>query len=1033
LSEMTLVADVSVYPAESDPDLSNNTATSISEVRKPSITIIAGSASLSTESIRVNGVVDRGETVTAQLELKSVGTITATNVTATVLTNDWVVKVINGTNDYGTMASGASVSRSFTFTASTNLTTNVVVWVRVQAGTNETIITNFSLPTPNTVVCSNESEITIPDSGLASPYPSSVQVSGAVGTLSKLTVTLFGLTHSFVNDVNVLLVAPNMQGVVLMAHAGNQSSLTNATLTFDDDVSARVPADGVINSGTYQPSAYEDIPDFSPAPAGPYGTNLISFAGIDPNGAWSLYVLDSQDGDSGVIAKGWKLQATTIVPSSRMADLAVTGSVSSSQGVIGSLVSVVYTVTNGGPETAASVGFTNVLSDGLDFVSAAPIGVLNGKVYTAEFGPLVSGSSVRVTNVAKVLATNLLTFSASVGAGELDLNPSNNVITLATVGKPLTADLVASLAGSTNLVAGSDASYVATIVNRGPSDAAHVVITSQLPASAIVKEFPANVSSYSTNYVVIDGTQWLALSMQIDSLAANASVSVAFTVGMPTPGLATNIVSVVSSAEEPLPADNRVALVTVVAPTGPSIIAGDINLVTSGVRASPIESGQTVTVSLSLANVGTAPASNVTAVLLPSSVGVTDVSGSTPTVGSANSYGTIAVHSSVSAQYAFKVTASGGSVVTLNLQVMSGTLPLGQVSYSFVVSGLYDFSNSGVITIPDSGSASPYPSTINVSGLGGMVRNVSVTLSNLTHSYPGDLKIALVSPAGQTVVLTTNLCGPYGVSNVTLTFSGASTTPFSEKEAATNGVYEVCGCGQDLAIGGFPTPSQNNGMEAFAGSEPNGIWSLYVYDAKRGDQGKIAGGWILHLDVFENVTSSADLVLSAHAAYPILSGTSVPVIIVVTNKGPDVAENVTVISAMPSTLSSVSASASQGVLITNQTGKMRFNLGTISVGGSASVTNVVQCIDGFVGYTAIIVNVSSDAEDPNLSDNSIGNVQVDVRKPVQLGPDIQGGRDSTDADRDLERRLHATVFDRHGDLDRCFGNISHWRFGWGDS
>jgi hypothetical protein len=63
------------------------------------------------------------------------------------------------------------------------------------------------------------------------------------------------------------------------------------------------------------------------------------------------------------------------------------------------------------------------------------------------------------------------------------------------------------------------------------------------------------------------------------------------------------------------------------------------------------------------------------------------------------------------------------------------------------------FTNPSQITIPDDGSASPYPSEISVSGLNGPITDVSVTLHRFGHADPDDVDMLLVSPSGKGVIL----------------------------------------------------------------------------------------------------------------------------------------------------------------------------------------------------------------------------------------------------------------------------------------
>ncbi|MEO6033682.1 MAG: Ig-like domain-containing protein, partial [Verrucomicrobiota bacterium] len=130
--------------------------------------------------------------------------------------------------------------------------------------------------------------------------------------VTKATVSLVNLSHTFPEDIEILLVAPNNQTVLLMSHAGGGNAISNVNLTFDSTAGGALSSSSKIVSGTYFPTNYGDsssLPD--PAPVAPYGTTFNSLAGINPNGPWSLYVFDSAAGDFGSISGGWKLTLTT--------------------------------------------------------------------------------------------------------------------------------------------------------------------------------------------------------------------------------------------------------------------------------------------------------------------------------------------------------------------------------------------------------------------------------------------------------------------------------------------------------------------------------------------------------------------------------------------------------------------------------------------------------------------------------------------------------------------------------------------------
>jgi subtilisin-like proprotein convertase family protein len=160
-------------------------------------------------------------------------------------------------------------------------------------------------------VFSNTNGILIRDHNSASPYPSAITVSGLQGTVLKATVTLSNVTHTWVSDVDVLLAGPQGQKTLLMSDCGTEG-VSDLTFTFDDNAAAQMPAEDVLQTGSYKPSNYagnEGANDVfaAPAPVGPYLASLAVFEGTEPNGVWSLFVQDDESKDTGRISHGWQL------------------------------------------------------------------------------------------------------------------------------------------------------------------------------------------------------------------------------------------------------------------------------------------------------------------------------------------------------------------------------------------------------------------------------------------------------------------------------------------------------------------------------------------------------------------------------------------------------------------------------------------------------------------------------------------------------------------------------------------------------
>lgn len=173
-----------------------------------------------------------------------------------------------------------------------------------------------------TATYANPATISVPDSGNADPYPSTITVAGAGSETTKVTVRLNAVSHSCVKDLDVLLVGPDGTRTVLMSDVGevaiNFDDCNNigTSVVFDDaggSWGTSVPGGNPItfrpsdnDSLGHQGDSWSGVPDSGSASA----QNLATFNGKDPNGQWNLYVVDDAGSDSGSIG-GWSLDITT--------------------------------------------------------------------------------------------------------------------------------------------------------------------------------------------------------------------------------------------------------------------------------------------------------------------------------------------------------------------------------------------------------------------------------------------------------------------------------------------------------------------------------------------------------------------------------------------------------------------------------------------------------------------------------------------------------------------------------------------------
>ena len=303
------------------------------------------------------------------------------------------------------------------------------------SGTASAVTTQFCTATPITI---NDRVAATPPNA-ATPYPSPLTVSGMVGTISDVTLTLNDVTEARPDDLDVLLQQSGGNNLVVLSDSGGLNAVTNHDVTFDDAAASSLPdstawpASPVTSKPVdYDPLADEAMP--APAPAPSSATALSTFDGANPNGTWNLWVVDDAVGGGAGSIATWCLTVTT----SAAAPTTTTLSSSQNPSFTGDPVTFTATVTSSGaPVPTGTVTFvidgatvgtvavdlagqaqftTSSLTEGAHSVQAN----YNG---TAAFAPS-SGSLVQVVNNHTVVTGNqfcnpgAITINSSAGANQ---------------------------------------------------------------------------------------------------------------------------------------------------------------------------------------------------------------------------------------------------------------------------------------------------------------------------------------------------------------------------------------------------------------------------------------------------------------------------------------------------------------------------------------------------------------------------------------------------------------------------------------
>jgi uncharacterized repeat protein (TIGR01451 family) len=542
--------------------------------------IVSAGAALLAESGPVNGVIDPGETVTLLFAMRNkLGTNTA-NLVATLLATNGVTNPKAGSsttpavNSYGVLVThGPSASRPFTFTANGTNGQTINATFQVQDGATDLgqVLFSFTLGQGGARFV-NSSAITINDNTSATPYPSKINVAGLGGVVSKATVTLSNLNHTWPSDIDILLVSPLGQKSYLMSHSGSSFEVDNTTLTFDDAAASNLPQFSQIVPGTYRPTCYAmATPPFPPdlTPAAPYSTNMSAFNGKDPTGDWALYVLDDMAANSGVISNGWSLSLVTSAVVSPAADVAVSMSASAVTNIVQSNLTFTITLTNYGPWFASNIVVTNFLPSGMAYVGnsqSSGSATFNSGLFTWTVPSLGTNAATAWASAALTLQptnTGAFTNIAGLVTNAGTVNPDDKTASASVYVIAPTADLVISLLDSPDpVLLNNNVTYNLTVSNLGPATATGVVASNTLPSTMTFVSASPGGTNYTIKYTA--GGQLVVTFTNIGSLAKNARTNLAVTVKAQAAGTITDTAACRSDVTDPLKANNAATVKTIV-------------------------------------------------------------------------------------------------------------------------------------------------------------------------------------------------------------------------------------------------------------------------------------------------------------------------------------------------------------------------------------------------------------------------------------------------------------------------------------
>src|SRR5207302_1820115 len=104
--------------------------------------------------------------------------------------------------------------------------------------------------------------------------------------------------------------------------------------------------------------------------------------------------------------------------------------------------------------------------------------------------------------------------------------------------------------------------------------------------------------------------------------------------------------------------------------------------------------------------------------------------------------------------------------------------------------------------------------------------------------------VLLVNPNNSSALLMSHAGGAHSLPNVTLTFSDSAANSLPASGQITTGSFKPTAYGAATTLPApAPATPYGSALSAITSGDPNGNWSLYIFDDTTGDAGNVANGW----------------------------------------------------------------------------------------------------------------------------------------------------------------------------------------------